>query len=157
MRSWGRKAAQFFWESGQFFYFWTKTKKNTFYDVFLGPFLGAKLSVRKYGCAKEFAFRKSVPTLIQFYVHKTSIVKFTFNKNAGERLAPDTHITAASWKRSPACPGSAHTSCLWFWTLTQHSVTAGSYSKCMWQATRDGILGGRPCLVLVALENNFIL
>ena len=91
-----------------------------------------------------------LPTLIQFHVHRTSIVKVTFNRNSGERLAPDTQFTAASWKGPPACPGSAHTSCLSSWTPARHSVTDGSYSKCMWQATRDGIFGSRQCLVLVA-------
>ena len=91
-----------------------------------------------------------LPTLIQFHVHRTGIVKVTFNRNSGERLAPDTQFTAASWKGPPACPGSAHTSCLSSWTPARHSVTDGSYSKCMWQATRDGIFGSRQCLVLVA-------
>ena len=36
------------------------------------------------------------PTLIQFHIPRTSIVKVTFNKNSGGRLAPDTHFTAAS-------------------------------------------------------------
>ena len=98
-----------------------------------------------------------LPTLIQFHVRRTSIVKVTFNRNSGERLAPDTHFTAASWKGPPACPGSAHTSRLSSWTPGQHSVTAGSYSKCMWQATRDGIFGGRQCLVLVGWARNFTL
>ena len=70
-----------------------------------------------------------LPTLIQFHVHKTSIVKVTFNRNSGERLAQDTQLTAASWKCPPACPGSAHTSRLSSWTPSRHSVTAGSYSN----------------------------
>jgi len=94
--------------------------------------------------------RHVLPTLIQFHVHRTSIVKVTFNRNSGERLAPDTQFTAASWKGPPACPGSAHTSCLSSWTPAQHSVTDVSYKKCMWQATRDGNFGSRQCLVLVA-------
>ena len=49
-----------------------------------------------------------LPTLVQFHVRMTSIVKVTFNKNSGGRLAPDTHFTAASWKGSPAYPESAH-------------------------------------------------
>ena len=98
-----------------------------------------------------------LPTLIQFHVHRTSILKVTFNRNSGERLAPDTHFNAASWKGPPACPGSAHTSRLSSWTPAQHSVTAGSYSKCTWQATRDGIFGGRQCLMLVGWARNFTL
>ena len=98
-----------------------------------------------------------LPNLIQFHGHRTSMVKVTFNRNSGERLAPDTHFTAASWKGPQACCGSAHTSCLSFWTPAQHSVTAGSYSKCMWQATRDGIIGGWQCLVLVAWAKNSTL
>ena len=77
------------------------------------------------------------------------IVKFTFNRNSGGRLAPDTHFTAASWKGPPACPESAHTSRLSSWTPAQHSVITGSYSKWMWQATRDRISGIQQCLVLV--------
>ena len=49
--------------------------------------------------------------------------------NSGERLAPDTHFTAASLKRPPICPGSAHASRLSSWTPAQHSVTAASYSN----------------------------
>ena len=97
------------------------------------------------------------PTLIQFHVHRTSIVKVTFNRNSGERLAPDTQFTAASRKGLRACPGSVPTSCLSSWTPAQHSVTAGSYSKFMWQATRDGIFGSRQCLVLVGWARNFTL
>ena len=71
-----------------------------------------------------------LPTLIQFHVRRTSIVKVTFNKNSGGRLAPETHFTSASRKGPPASPESAHTSRLSSGTPAQHSVTAGSYSKC---------------------------
>ena len=98
-----------------------------------------------------------LPTLIQFHVQRTSLVKVTFNRNSGECLAPDTQFTAASWKGTPACPGSAHTFRLSSWTPAQHSVTAGSYSKCIWQATGDGIFGGQQCLVLVEWARNFTL
>ena len=37
-----------------------------------------------------------LPTLIQFHIPRTSTVKVTFNRNSGERLAPDAHFTAAS-------------------------------------------------------------
>ena len=37
-----------------------------------------------------------LPTLIQFHVRRTDIVKVTFNRNSGGRLATDTHFTAAS-------------------------------------------------------------
>ena len=90
-----------------------------------------------------------LPTLIQFHVRRTGIVKFTFNRNSGERLAPDTHFTAASWKGPPPCPESAHTSRFTSWTPAKHSVTAGSYSQCMWPATRDSISVSQQCLVLV--------
>ena len=60
-------------------------------------------------------------------------------------------------KRPPACPGSAHTSCLSSWTPAQHYVTDGSYSKCMWQATRDSIFGSWQCLVLVAWPRILLL
>ena len=68
-----------------------------------------------------------LPNLIQFHVRRTSIVKVTFHRNSGKCLAPDSHFTAASWKGFPACPGSAHISCLSSWTPAQSSVTTGSY------------------------------
>ena len=122
---------------------WQKSQKGEIErNFFVTPWISSKLNDNWKGHV--------LPTLIQFHVRKTSIVKVTFNKNSGGRLAPDTHCTAASWKGPPACPESAHTSHLSSWTPAQHSVTDGSYSKCMWQATRDGIFGSRQCLVLVA-------
>ena len=90
-----------------------------------------------------------LPTLIQFHVRRINIVKVTFNRNSGGRLAPYTHFTAASCKGLPACPESAHTSCLSSWTPAQHSVTAGSYSKC--------ISGSQQCLVLVGWVGLYFL
>ena len=98
-----------------------------------------------------------LPTLIKFHVRRTIIVKVTFNRNSGESLAPNTHLTAAFWKGPLACPGPAHTSRFSFWTLAQPSVTAVGYSKCMWQATRDGIFSSRQCLVLVGWARKFTL
>ena len=89
-----------------------------------------------------------LPTLIQFHVHRTSIVKVTFNRNSGERLAPDTQFTAASWKGPPACPGSAHTSCLSSWTPAQHSVTAGSYSNACDKLLKTAFLAAGSVLCL---------
>ena len=110
-------------------------------SFFVSPWISSKLNHNGKGHV--------LSTLIQFHVHRTSIVKVTFNRNSGERLAPDTHFTAASWKCPPACFESAHTSRVSSWTPAQHSVTAGRYSKCMWQATRDSISGSHQCLVLV--------
>ena len=90
-----------------------------------------------------------LPTLIQFQVHRKSFVKVIFIRNSGERLEPDTHFNAASWKGPPACPGSFHPSRFLSWTPAQHTVTAGSYSKCTWQATKDSITGSQKCLVVV--------
>ena len=70
-----------------------------------------------------------LPVVIQFGGNPGCNKKVTFNRNSGNRLAPDTHFTAAFWKGRPACPGSAHTSCLSSWTPAQHSLTAGSYSN----------------------------
>ena len=110
-------------------------------NFFVTPCISSKLNHN----GKEHV----LPTLIQFHVNRTSIVKVTFNRNSGGRLAPNTHFTTASLKGPPSCPESAHTSRLSSWTPAQHSVTAGSYSKCMWQATRDSISGSQLCLVLV--------
>ena len=57
-------------------------------NFFLTPWISSKLNPNAKGHV--------LPTLIQFHVRRTSIVKVTFNKNSGERLAPDTHITLAS-------------------------------------------------------------
>ena len=74
LRTWGRMYAQFFWESLQNLYFWTQhRKKSTFFMILaqfdkihftclydtLGQFFCAKLSVRKFGCTKKFACRRS--------------------------------------------------------------------------------------------------
>ena len=101
-------------------------------NFFVTPWISFKLNHNGKGHV--------LPTLIQFHVRRTNIVKVTFNRNSGRRLAPDTHFTAASWKSPPACPESAHTSCLSSWTPTKHFVTVGSYSKCMWQATETAFL-----------------
>ena len=87
-----------------------------------------------------------VPTLTQFHVCRTSIVKVTFNRNSGECLAPDTHFTAASWKGIPSCPGSVHTSHLSAWTPAQHSVTAESYSNACEKLSKTVISAARNVL-----------
>ena len=110
-------------------------------NFFVIPWITSKLNHNGKGYV--------LPTLIQFHDRRTSIVKVTFNKNSGGRLAPDTHFTTASWKGPLACSESADTSWLSSWTPAQHSLTAGSYSKGMWQATKDSISGSHQCLVLV--------
>ena len=130
------------WQKGTYMISDESPKKSEIKsNFFVTPWISSKLNHNRKGHV--------LPTLIQFHVRRTSIVKVTFNKNSGGRLAPDTHFTAASWKDPPACPESAHTSRLSFRTHAQHSVTAESYSKCMWQAIRDSISGSHKCLVLV--------
>ena len=132
------------------YHYWQKSQKGEIESkFFVTPLISSKLNHNGKGHV--------LPTLIQFHVRRTSIVKVTFNKNSGGRLAPDTHFTAASWKRTPACPESAHTSRLSSWTPAQHSVIAGSYSKCMWQDTRDSICGSQQCLVLVGWVELYFL
>ena len=110
----------------------TKSKRGEIEsNFFVTPWISSKLNHNGKGYV--------LPTLIQFHVCRTSIVEVTFNRNFSGRLAPYTHFTAASWKGPLACPELAHTSRLSSWTPAQHSVTAGSYSKCIWQATRDSI------------------
>ena len=122
--------------------YWRKSQKGEIEsNFFFTPWISSKLNHNGKGPV--------LSTLIQFHVRRTSIVKVTFNKNSGGHFAPDTHFTATSWKGPPSCPESVHTSRLSSWTPAQHSVTAGSYSKCMWQATRDSNSGIQQCLVLV--------
>ena len=129
---------------------WQKFQKGEIEsNFFVTPWISSKLNHIGKGHA--------LPTLIKFYVRRTSVVKVTFNRTSGGRLAPDTHFTAASWKGPPDCPESAHTSCLFSWKPAQHSVTAGSYSKCIWQATRENISGSQQCLVLVGWVGLYFL
>ena len=82
-----------------------------------------------------------LPTLIQFHVHWTSIVKVTFNRNTGECRAPYPHFTAGSWKGPSACPGSGHTFRLSSWTPAQHFVAVGSYSNACNKLVKTAFLG----------------
>ena len=87
-----------------------------------------------------------LPTVIQFHVYRTSIVKVIFNRNSGERLAPDTHFTAASLKSPPAFPGSAQTSCFSFSTPVQHSLTAENYSNACYKLLKTIFLAAGSVL-----------
>ena len=93
----------------------------------------------------------------QFLVRRTSIVKTTFTRNSGERLAPETHFTAAFWKGPPACSGTAHSSSLSSLDNCQILCNRHKLLKCMWQASKDGIFGGRKCLVLVGWARKYTL
>ena len=94
----------------------TSQKGEIASNFFVTPWISSKLNHNGKGHV--------LTTLIQFHVCETSIVKVTFNRNSGGRLAPDTHFTAA-------CPESAHTSRLSSWTPALHTETAESYSKCI--------------------------
>ena len=57
-------------------------------NFFVTPWISSKLNHNGEGHV--------LPTLIQFHVRRTSIVKVNYNRNSGGRLAPDTHVTAGS-------------------------------------------------------------
>ena len=130
-----------------------------FWDTFCAPTILEFWAEKGGGLTKSRIFWVLI-TLVwvkydQKKCPKSSKKKLAYKKvsqkfqKSGGCLAPYTYFAEASWKGPPACPESACTSCLSSWTPAQHSVTAGSYSKCMWQATRDSIYGIQQCLVLV--------
>ena len=137
------------WQKGSF-KFNDKSPKQVKLKVtfFVTPWISSKLNHNGKGHV--------LPTVIKIHVCGTSIVKVTFNRNSGERLAPDTHFTAASLKKKQLVLNRL----ILLAFPPRHlpnTVTAGSYSKFMWQATRESISGSQQCLVLVGWVELYFL